>query len=565
MLQIISGKFYKSSDRYSSESRGILYSNYLWRDTIETGVVSIKPVEAYGPVSSYVIEYINQLEKNPISTGFQLIKTGDNEIIKQFKLLCSFGLSAYFDTEKNSVRLLCRKDKENNHDEILPSDFVRSHFDKGVFGKQAEVDDFTKFVDRVIGLPRNTYKVVMICLSAYETSLRVLSQDINLAFSILIYALETLSQNFDEFYATWDDFEQNQRIKLEEIFKKIDDENVDNIKNVLIKNPHLKLTKRFIEFLKKYIYNDFYLQEAKDIESALKKSDLQNVLINAYNIRSGYVHSLKPLMKQLTIKEFAKGDIFHWKNQPHLTYSGLCRLTHHIIYNFIMSQPYLETEDYYWRNDLPGTIIVDMGPQYWIWKHEGITQEYATIKLEGFLSQLALTNLTDIRDLLKKYEGIIPNASQKYKIQMLTVYYLFNVLIPADCKMDNYIEFVENYESLFEICCIENLITHLYVGEAWPWSANECEEVINTYLKNRYKKNNLKIPGKIEIALFLVLANKYIDSELDEKQKYWLELALYDCPGQSELQTEIKEAIHNKRKMDISKILRPKNDESIEQ
>lgn len=81
------------------------YTQILHRgNTIETKIVKIEPVEVYGPISSYVISYINELEQESEFKGFSLVKVGDHEIIQQFKLLASFGLQAYFDNDRSTVQ-----------------------------------------------------------------------------------------------------------------------------------------------------------------------------------------------------------------------------------------------------------------------------------------------------------------------------------------------------------------------------------------------------------------------------------------------------------------------------
>lgn len=69
MLQIISGKFFKSADRYVDEAKGITYSNYSWIAPIETCVATLEPVDTYRSVSSYVISYVNQIEKDYMFTS----------------------------------------------------------------------------------------------------------------------------------------------------------------------------------------------------------------------------------------------------------------------------------------------------------------------------------------------------------------------------------------------------------------------------------------------------------------------------------------------------------------
>jgi hypothetical protein len=92
MLQVISGKFFKPGFRQTSPAKVILYSNYSWIGTIQTCVATLEPVDTFGSsICSYVLNYTNQMEGEPRPGA--LAPTGDWEIIRQFQLLCTFGLS----------------------------------------------------------------------------------------------------------------------------------------------------------------------------------------------------------------------------------------------------------------------------------------------------------------------------------------------------------------------------------------------------------------------------------------------------------------------------------------
>lgn len=558
MLQIISGKFFKEHEELiSAECEETIYSNFGWSSKIDTCVATLEPGEIQDSVSSYIIKYKNQIVKEPGSTGFQLIRIGDSEIIKQFKLLSTFGLQGCFSGEKNQIQRLCRKEKTHD-DDTIPSTFTRRFLDNSIVGTKEEVDSFINFINKTIDLPRNVYKTVLGCISAYETSLKVLDQDINLAYSIMIYALETLSQSFDGYEACWEDYDQNQRIKLERCFEGIDDNKVTEIKNILVSSAHLKLAKRFVQFTMKHIENEFYCNQARQIDFPIRKSDTERLLVNAYNIRSGYVHNLLPLLKQITIPQIAQWEVFDWENEPYLTYRGLCRLTHHVIFNFVMKQPSLKNEEHDWRNDLPGIVSLQMAPQYWISNHEGFMQDHATRKLEGFLCLLCYKKfeLIDIRELLKKYEKAIPTANEKYKIQMLVMYCLYNKIADEKSRIVHSDAFVDKYKNCLEICCIENLTRCLILNEEWSWDLVKCEETIIAYLKGKYKEKNIKLAWQIEVALFIAMANMFTKQKQMEKRGNWLERAFFDCPGQKDLQEYIASYLMNNEEVDMKELYR---------
>src|SRR5690348_16632574 len=62
MLQIITGKFFASSDRLVHDGLGIAYSNLRTYQPIKTCIASLEPADFSG---SYVIKYVNQIEKEP--------------------------------------------------------------------------------------------------------------------------------------------------------------------------------------------------------------------------------------------------------------------------------------------------------------------------------------------------------------------------------------------------------------------------------------------------------------------------------------------------------------------
>ena len=105
MLQIISGKFFDSENRFHNDCKGILYSNGCICGINEFEYIKMESVEAYNNVSSYVVSYDNQLEVIPAS--MQFVKVGDDEIMRQLKNILSFALNCVFDEDKAVVEKIC--------------------------------------------------------------------------------------------------------------------------------------------------------------------------------------------------------------------------------------------------------------------------------------------------------------------------------------------------------------------------------------------------------------------------------------------------------------------------
>ncbi len=547
MLQIISGKFFREgSERFSHDTKGILYSNYSYFQSIDTCIAKLEPVlTSYQGVTPYVISYVNQIEYEELRPG-TVVRVGDTEIVQQFQLLCIFGLRGFFDIEKSHVEINCRERPKNSGDRYIPSKFVSRFFDTEIRGTIEEAESFAKFVDKVIGLPRKTYKAVIRFLENFSDALQVLTYNFDLAYSMLVYALESLSQNFDLFEPTWEDYDQNVRVKLDDCFSKIDKPLAEEIRNILLKSSHIKLQKRFVSFIYSHISESFFTSEAAGINTALRKSELERVLQNAYSIRSKYSHQLLPIQEHLKDAILSQGDVFHWLNEPLLTFNGLVRLTYHVIHNFIQNQPYLEKEEYNWYSELPGVISMRLAPEYWIWQ-TNFDSSQASARLSGFLSHFVTSIISEepivnLNDLMQIYEKEINHAQEKHKLSMLALYYIYNNIIHEDIRRPNYQELIKRYQSLLNNCCIESFLTSLIEGRDWRWNIEECVSCYFKYHKSRFSEKSLELPLVFELSILLEIANSYLREGNKLKYQEWMKNACLEAAGLQQLQAFIDAA-----------------------
>ena len=55
MLQIITGKFYESEDRYHNDCQGKLYSNVKFDNITQIGHIRVEPSECSGDITEYSV------------------------------------------------------------------------------------------------------------------------------------------------------------------------------------------------------------------------------------------------------------------------------------------------------------------------------------------------------------------------------------------------------------------------------------------------------------------------------------------------------------------------------
>jgi hypothetical protein len=555
MLQIISGKFFKSDNRHVFKGKGILYSNFSWVGPIETCVATLEPVDSYREVSSYVLLYNNQIEKDGA-----LVRIGDAGILDQFQLLATFGLRAYFSPFRDEVSQICRKSSSGATDIYVPSQFIHRFFQPGINGNQQEISNFIEIVKKVIGLKREVYNSVVSSLKTFRDALLASNYNLDLSYSMLIYCLEALAQGFDNHLIKWEDYDQTQRDQLEKILKFIKSEYASDIRTVLLSSANLKLRKRFISFILNYIEDSFYLDEAENINIPLRKSHLERALNNAYVMRSKYVHELIPILHQLRVPAISRMDVFTWEGEPYLTISGLLRLVLHVINNFIRKSESIEKEDLNWRKELPGIVTMKLAPQYWVWKTEGFEPGDAATKFSGFLSQVyaALSNneaLTDLRTLLEVFETKLPQAKQAHKITMLAMYWLYNSIVKEEARRPNWEKFLEIYSKEFLTCSIEMMIVRSILSQELPWPLEECISILKDFNEKRFYKGNLEIPLMIEIALLVTISNYALNTDNYDDRIRFLKTAINEASGHFTIQQLLLNSLENKEVLDISKIL----------
>jgi hypothetical protein len=437
MLQIISGKFFSGKGTVNErETFSVLYSNYSWIAPIHVQVADLVPAGfSRSDFSPFVLRYMNRYEQLP---GEILVLATDGDVTTQFRLLASFWLRAFFYPDRNYVELLCRPGPRNAQDKTVPRHFVPRFFDASLMGTAEEVAGFPPFVKQVLGLPRKKYNLFMSCLGVYFDALEAIGTNFDLAYSMYVYLLEALSQSKEGTPAAWDDYEQQVRVRLDEQLAKVEPGVAASIREILVTSSHLRLTKRFVEFVLGHVEDSYFTAQAEQIKKAIPKSYLRRALENLYRTRSGYVHSLKELETALQFPPHVESaDIVPGRDEPYFTFAGLVRLCRHVLLTFLGRQECVEKEpDYPWRSEIPGRINARLAPQYWIWQDANFTPPQAKARLSGLIEHLVYSPNApppDMRKVLERIESSIHGAKAADRPAMLMLYWLFAARIEPPC------------------------------------------------------------------------------------------------------------------------------------
>jgi hypothetical protein len=563
MLQVISGKFYKNPERYSTPAKGITFSNYHAFSPIITCVATLEPVAVHSTsTSSYVINYTNVIEMPRSNRQLAMVQVGDEKIVRQFELLCIFGLRAFFDGDRQAVETNCRAKPSQATELYVPSQYVSRYCDPNIVADPGDIARFTTFVEKVIGLPRKQYTAVMNALEAFAHSLEVLNYQLDLAYSMLVYSLESLCQTFDEFTPTWEHYDEKVRKELDQVLVDIPADKASAIRETLLKSSFLRLRRRFLGFASKYIKPSFYIEEAAGRQHAVKQSQLERSLGNAYDMRSGYVHELLPILKQLRHPHIANGDIFPWENEPYLTYSGLLRVVHHVIDSFITAQPVVATEDYNWLESVPGLMEFQLAPEYWIGIADKFTPAQARPKLSGLLAIIQRMYASPERvgiqfsPLVKKLASVLGQGGEVERSATLALYTLILHFFPQDEVPGRIEEVKKKYEGIFRRCCVEMMLVWMMTeNDGWPWNADESAAAVEGYFKTKFQKTAISVPNLLELCLYAEVANRYLAVGNMDGYEKWVQIALVESPGITVVQEYIKSTNLQKERIEPQQII----------
>ncbi|WP_395753859.1 hypothetical protein [Prosthecobacter sp.] len=558
MLQIITGKFFKSGERHLSEGKAVLYSNYRWVLPITTCVGRLEPLDTRSAVTSYLFTYTNQLEKQ--EGPFNLVRVGDGEIIDHFRLLCEFGLRSSFEEDRSLVAHRCRLGTAGISEKSAPSQLLPRYFASCIEGNLQESNDFASLVAKVVSLKRQDFLSIIKALRAFNGALEAVDSSLDLAYSILVYALESLSQKYISYNPEWEDFNDRTRHKLEPLLAGVGVETAAKIRSALLSDAHLKLSAGFQEFICTHVEDTFFISESVLRTSPLQHCDLRRSARNIYNIRSSYVHELTPLMHQLHVPEISIGDVFRWEREPYLTFSGLVRLADHVIRTLIRRLPSVENEDVNWRAELPGKIRLHLASQHWIYQSEKFDATTAHRYFGGFLENILAATIeskpiTEMGAVIEKIERIAHTGNLEQRRSMIALYFLYNSFIPSEQVSPNWDQFQDKHRAILEQPCIEMMVAGLLIGGQFPWSAAEGETALTNYQKTRFRKGMLHIPSRIEGALSVALANRSLQEQQVEKHRFFLRNAILNSAGCPQIQILLQQSCDASRYADIAILL----------
>ena len=514
MLQIASGKLFSKEPARRNELRGVLFSNLLFfqEGTIATAAGRLLPTTmGSSRPRPLVYEFTECMEETRASGAIMSYQI--EPYILDFAAVVSLGFNATCTVSADAAKRLTAGERSTKVTSP-PSSFIPRVFDREIVVRAEDVEAFVEFVGDLIALERHYYLGAMRAIKTYVVAMQRLVDDLDLSYTLLVASIESLAQSFDRFEPEWTDYDEAKRVKIDKALAGACDQTGDRVRRALLEIEKSAVGKRFREFTKANIRGSFFREEADGNQHPVSRADLDQLLREAYALRSGYIHRLLELPRALTIAELP-GEAMRVDGRMQFTFRGLARLARHVILGFVRRGPKLEREPYDYRTERHGVVELPVAPHYWVGDTRGVTLASGVKRLEAFLTQLSscFSNepdavITDLQPVLTKVEPLMASGTELARRPFLALYRLFNGLVSDDRRMPNVAEIEHRFRDELDKPCLENMLVYLIQRVSPDWRPSDYERILDDYFEQRTKRNGLRLPRAFEAGMMLHAAEQ---------------------------------------------------------
>lgn len=562
MLQINTGKLYSRGVGRTNHLRGVLFSNLRLPSerSLVTAAGTLLGTNVLGGGGALVYELDERIEEGPDGPGV-LASHGIDPFLVDFAAVASFGLNAVVAPDASLVeRLLSGKASLAAYSP--PKEFIKRCFDDLIWLKDEEADAFAAFVVDLVGLERRHFLAAMRGIRTYVSGVHRLRDDLGVAYTLMVSAVESLAQEFDQYETTWADVDERKRGPVDAALKRASQRVALGVRDAITSVEHPALGRRYRAFVRAHLGPGYFRDPALNGERAVAAYEIDEALRQAYALRSRYLHNLKQLPDDLT-HPFGHWETVNVDRHATFTFQGLARLTRHVIREFVARGPKTEREGYDYRREEAGIRFMEMAPQYWVGRPMHDASD-APKRLEGLLSQLASIKakmpdavLTDLRPALADVERLVPKTGAEKQSTMLALYGLFNSIVAPEQRMPKFRAFIDRHHVAVTRPTPAALVALTIVGETETWSLDIHREALEGYFAKRATPKGLHAPRLFEAAICLALAERYRSGNRIDEARQMVACAVESCPGTPAL-LELEVAFDGTTAIDWNAVLFPR-------
>jgi hypothetical protein len=421
-----------------------------------------------------------------------------------------------------------------------PKKFVHRYFDDRIVLHEEDVGLFVQFVDDLMGLNRKSFLAAMRAIRTFVTALHRMRDDLALAYTLLVSAVESLAQEFDSYNSTWQDIDERKRKPVDIALKRASKRTSDAVRAAVLSAEHGSLARRYRAFVLQHVTGNYFRSLDSSSGAPIARHELDEALRQAYALRSRYVHNVRQLPDEIIVAD-ANGEVAHVDRRPVLTFQGLVRLTHHVISAFVATGEKIDAEPYNYTREQAGVVVLRWAPEMWVGAPLRSVRQ-ARERLEGHLEQLVpvladvtSATVTDLRPIFPDIERLAKSSGSTKRATLLTLYALFAALIPKSDRSPALDAMLEDQMSSIGAPGSDALIARTIFGLLEEWPIETHRETLDRYFAARTSPGGLHAPKLLDAAMCLALAERYRQDRQFSEACAMIAQAVETLPGHASI------------------------------
>lgn len=518
MFQLVHGMYFRDVPLTDTTQRGVFYTNLrLYRaEPIELPFGRLLPSTAFRGVATITVEAREQLETVSLSGEQEvLVATSGDQLFDEIADVISFGLNAVCVRDPDMARRLISTVPEPQPHGTGPSHILKQTFDWSIAPSDEQWAEFAELASGLIALERRYYEVAMRAIRQVVDAMLMVGEDATLSYTLMVAALESLSQIGEPTQGTWNDFDPAKRARIDAATRQLTEDQRDDVRSAVLANDHLSLQRRFTSFVLDHIEPSFYREEAIGSVRPIKAADLPGALRRAYAIRSRKFHALQELAREVA-DTMDRSDTAEADGELLLSPEGLARLSRHVIRRFVARAPRGVDSDFQYRSALPGIIRVRMAAQYWIHRAEGFNRRSAPAVFDGMLDFLIeglsgrgeahLVRMDDVLDKIEK--TALSLADRSDRISMAAIMTLWNAFAPLELQRNLKPKLAACFRNDLAEPTIQSFAIAIFTDGLDAWEDSTILDLARRRKAERFADGAQPMPARIDAALHLVAAHR---------------------------------------------------------
>lgn len=531
MLQIATGKLFTGPVQRENQLTGTLFSNAARMfEPLVTAAGSVQWTDSLRNRTPSMTYHVTEAIEGDGEKPGLIVSHGVDVYLQDFSALMTFYFGMICSPDSELVARLTRG-KAGLATKAAPNELIRRMFDPMV-----DVEDapgFAPFVESLLGLQRVKFKQIMQAIRTMVTGIHRLGDDHEVAYALMVAALESLASEFGSSETKWEDLPAFKRDPIEAALDSVGAEPsvVQAVTDAMAKTEHGAKLLKFKAFLHATLPPSFFKEAGLGQAQPISKLDFSDALDTAYDLRSRYVHALTPLPDAVTLHHNFADVVILLDRRPCLSFQGLLRVARSSIVAYVGSLPQVAKEPTPYVNDLPGITQVVFAPSMWM-HPDRIRVDNGKAWLEGLLEawdQDVLDNpkpsMPDLKPSLDRAVALLPQMNTANRSAYVATILAARMTLPEQFWATKTDKVYKDWHQLFDKPTPESLVLHTISTTPAAWELEVHEEAVNNHLKRRRRANNFEYPERIEAAIMLDLAERFRAAGQWDRARHYLQLA----------------------------------------